>query len=68
MGVLKVWVHVVNVPGRREIRVSGDGGDTVTFDNKRIGLKGISNIFSQQDIGTLGTAQESFCDVVLNSL
>jgi hypothetical protein len=55
-------------PKRHEIIVSGDGGNTVTFDNKQIGMKGISKTFSQQNIGTLGAEQESFCEDVLNSL
>jgi hypothetical protein len=31
-------------------------------------MRGVSKIFSQQDIGTLGAPQESFCDVLHNSL
>jgi hypothetical protein len=51
------------LPGTYEISDNGDGDDIVSYGDKQIEMIGVSKIFSQQVIGTLGAAQESFCHV-----
>jgi acid phosphatase class B len=60
MGVLKVMITCSYCSQEPMKLVSGDGDDDVTCD-KQIGMRGVSKIFSQQDIGTFGATQESFC-------